>query len=315
MTERPTGHTNTNSNLERVLAAGEFAVCGELGPPRSADAEVIADHARHFHGYVDAVNITDNQTAIVRMSSIAAGALLREVGLEPVIQMTCRDRNRLAQQADLLGAAAMGLNTLLCLSGDHQVFGDEDTARNVYDIDSMHLLQMVRKMRDDRQFMSGTDLEGAEPRFFVGAAANPFADPFEFRVVRLAKKVAAGAEFIQTQAVYDVDRFARWMEAARDMGLHEKVSIMAGLVPPKSAGALRYMKNNVSGMRIPEELIRRMSGAQDPKEEGIQITVEIIQQVREIEGVRGVHIMPIMWESALPEIVSRAGLTPRPDLS
>ncbi len=314
MNEMPTGHTNTNSNLERVLAAGEFAVCGELGPPRSADAEVITEHARHFRGYVDAVNITDNQTAIVRMSSIAAGVLLRETGLEPVIQMTCRDRNRLAQQSDLLGAAALGLNTLLCLSGDHQVFGDEDKARNVYDIDSMHLLQMVRGMRDDRQFLSGSDIEGAEPRFFVGAAANPFADPFEFRVVRLAKKVAAGAEFIQTQAVYDVPRFARWMEAVRDLGLHERVSIMAGLVPPKSAGALRYMKNNVSGMRIPDELIRRMSGAEDPRDEGIQLTAELIEQVREIEGVRGVHIMPIMWESALPEIVTRAGLTPRPDL-
>ncbi len=304
----------TDSKLERILPAGEFAVCGELGPPRGADPNAIRKHAAELRGYVDAVNLTDNQTAIVRMSSIAAGVLVREQGLEPVIQMTCRDRNRLAQQADFLGAAALGLNTVLCLSGDHQVFGDDKTAKNVYDIDSMHLIQMVARMRDEKKFMSGSDIEGLEPRFFVGAAANPFADPFEYRVMRLAKKVKSGADFIQTQAIYDVERFAEWMKAVRDRGLHEKVHIMAGLVPPKSAGALRYMKKNVSGMRIPDALIRRMSRASDPRNEGINITVDIIREVKAIDGVHGVHIMPIMWEEALPVIVERAGLLPRPRL-
>ncbi len=304
----------SDSRLERILAAGEFAVCAELGPPRGADPDDIRKHLKYLRGYADAINLTDNQTAIVRMSSIAAGVLVKQEGLEPVIQMTCRDRNRLAQQADILGAAAFELNTILCLSGDHQVFGDERGAKNVYDIDSMHLIGMVKTMRDDKRFMSGSKIEGKEPRFFIGAAANPFADPFEYRVTRLAKKVRAGADFIQTQAIYDVKRFEQWMEAVRERGLHEKTYIMAGLVPPKSAGALRYMKNNVSGMRIPDALIRRMSRAGNPRDEGINITVEIIEQVRQIEGVSGVHIMPIMWESALPVIVERAGLLPRPTI-
>ena len=307
--------TKTDSHLEKVLTEGHFAVSGELGPPRGASRQDIEEKAEEYRGFVDAVNITDNQTAIVRMSSIGAGVIAKEKGLEPVIQMTCRDRNRLAQQSDLLGAYALGVNTILCLSGDHQVFGEQQGAKNVYDVDSVHLVQMVHQMREEKEFMSGEEIDDVAPRFFAGAAANPFGDPFEYRVIRLAKKVRAGADFIQTQAIYDMDRFKEWMQAVRQRGLHEKTYILAGILPPKSAGALRYMKYNVSGMRIPNHIIKRMSGADDARQEGVQITVELIEQLREIEGVSGVHLMPVMWEPILPVLVEKAGLLPRPQIT
>ncbi len=302
------------SNLEKLLSQGEFVVCGEMGPPQSADGDVIRRKVSYFKGYVDAVNLTDNQTAIVRMSSIAAAAILLEQGLEPVIQMTCRDRNRIMQQSDILGASALGIKNVLCLSGDHQIFGNHSGAKNVYDIDSIQLVQMVKNMRDEKVFLSGDEIK-APPKMFVGAAANPFGDPFEFRVIRLAKKIAAGADFIQTQAIFDVGRFKKWMQMVRDRGLHEKVSILAGVLPVKSAGALRYMKNKVSGMTVPDELIDRMNKAEDPKKEGVKICIEIIEQVREIEGIKGIHMMPVMWESITSEVVEGAGLLPRPVLS
>lgn len=301
----------SGSNLEKVLASGEFAVTAELGPPKSADAEVVRRKAQYLRGVADAVNITDCQTAIVRMSSIAAGAIVMGEGLEPVIQMTCRDRNRIGIQADLLGAAALGAKNLLCLTGDHQTFGNHPEAKNVHDIDSIQLIHMVKGMRDDKKFQCGEDMD-VEPRFFIGAAENPFADPFEFRALRLGKKVAAGADFIQTQIVYNVEKFAKWMQMVRDLGLHEKVHILAGVAPLKSAGMAKYMKKFVPGMDIPAELVERMTAASNPKDEGINICVEIIKQVRDIEGVAGVHIMAIEWEEAVPVITERAGLLPRP---
>ncbi|MDK2931391.1 MAG: methylenetetrahydrofolate reductase [Bacillota bacterium] len=301
----------SRSNLERVLAAGHFALTGELGPPQSASAEVIRKKAEYYKGCADAVNITDNQTAIVRMSSIASAAILVGLGLDPIMQMTCRDRNRIAMQSDILGAYALGINNILCLTGDHQSFGNHPTSKNVYDLDSIQLIRMVRTMRDEKRFLSGDELK-AEPKMFIGAAENPFADPFEYRVVRLAKKVAAGADFIQTQAVFDIPRFSRWMEMVRDRGLHERVYILAGVIPVKSARALEYMKNEVPGMSVPDELIRRMEAAADPKEEGVRIAVETIQQLREIPGVAGIHLMPMMWEAIAPVVAERAGLLPRP---
>lgn len=301
----------SGSSLEKLLARGEFVVCGEMGPPQSCDALVIRRKASYFKGCVDAVNLTDNQTAIARMSSVAAGAILLDEGVEPVIQMTCRDRNRIMLQSDILGAAALGIRNVLCLSGDHQSFGNHPQAKNVYDLDSIQLVQMLRIMRDEGKFASGDEIK-VPPPVFIGAAANPFGDPFEFRVVRLAKKVAAGADFIQTQAIFDVKRFAEWMRMVQDKGLSEKVFILAGVLPVKSAGALKYMKNNVSGMSIPDALVERMEKAEDPKEEGVKICIEIIEQVREIYGVCGIHIMPVMWESVIPTIVERAGLLPRP---
>ena len=333
-----TNHTSGNgylvgSNLERILRAGQFAVTSELGPPQSADATVIRKKAALLKGNCDAVNITDNQTAIVRMSSIGAGTIVVQEGLEPVIQMTCRDRNRLAMQSDLLGAYALGMRNLLCLSGDHQTFGNHPNAKNVFDLDSIQLVQMVAAMRDEHVFQCGEAFKGPEPRFFVGAAESPFANPVEFRTYRLAKKVKAGANFIQTQLIYDIDGFRAFMDKVRELGLHEKTYILAGVGPLKSPTMARYMKDNVPGLRVPDHLIERMERAGAPwagkskdeltkedkkaraaawQEEGIKICVELIQHLREIEGVAGVHIIAIEWEEAVRPIVEGAGLLPRP---
>jgi methylenetetrahydrofolate reductase (NADPH) len=301
----------SGTNLEKVLAEGRFAVTGELGPPKGTSADFVRRKAEILRNYVDAINITDNQTAVVRMSSVAACAILKQIGLDPVMQMTCRDRNRIAIQADILGAVALGVGNLLCLSGDHQKFGNHPESKNVHDIDSMQLIQMVRRMRDDAQFLSGDKVSGGV-RLFIGAAANPFADPFDFRPLRLEKKVRAGADFIQTQGVFDVERFARYMERVRERGLHEQVHILAGIIPMKSAGMARYMRDYVAGLSVPGELVERMEDAEDPKEEGVRITLEIIEQLREIEGVHGIHLMAVAWEDIVPVIVERAGLYPRP---
>jgi len=308
-----------DSKLERILAAGHFAVTAELGPPKSADIEVIKTKAGHLTGKVDAVNITDNQTAIVRMSSIAAGALAMQMGLEPVIQITCRDRNRIAIQSDVLGAAALGLRNILCLTGDHQCFGNHGTTKNVYDMDSIQLINVLKCMRDDKKFACGDEIRNGkkepivEPRIYIGAAANPFGDPFEFRVIRLAKKVNAGVDFVQTQCIYDMERFEEWMRQVRERGLHEKVRILAGVTPLKSAGMARYMRDSVAGLSVPDYYIERMEKAEDKAAEGIKICVEQIERFRDIEGVAGVHIMAIEWEHRVAEIVERAGLLPRPE--
>ena len=305
----------SGSNLERVLEAGYFAVTAELGPPQSADPSVIRKKAHLLKGYADAVNITDNQTAIVRMSSIAAGVIALSEGLEPVMQMTCRDRNRIMMQSDLLGASALGLKNVLCLTGDHQTFGNHPMAKNVFDIDSIQLVQMVKTMRDEKKFQCGDPI-AVEPRFFVGAAENPFADPFAFRAIRLAKKVAAGADFIQTQMIFNVDKFARWMDEVRERGLHEKVKILAGVGPIKTVGAARYMKTKVAGMDVPDAIVERMAAAPkgEARQEGIKLCVETIQRVKEIKGVAGIHLMAIEWEEAVAEICEKAGLLPRPQL-
>jgi methylenetetrahydrofolate reductase (NADPH) len=302
------------SRLEKILTAGEFAVTAELGPPQSADPEVIKKKTQYLLGNVEAANITDNQTAIVRMSSIAAAAVAMSCGIEPVVQMVCRDRNRIAMQSDILGAAALGVKNLLCLSGDHQKFGNHPQAAGVFDLDSMQLVAMVKRMRDDKQFLSGDPIKQGEPRLFIGAAANPFADPFEFRVARLAKKIRAGADFIQTQCIFDIDRFSRWVELVVKEGLHKKAYILAGLTPVRSAKALKYMKKEVAGMSIPDELVERMESAEDPKEEGIRMCLETIEKVESMEGVAGIHLMPIGWESITPVILERAGLLPRPQV-
>jgi len=303
----------TGSNLEKVINSGEFVVTGELGPPKSADVETLKHHAEMLGKHVDAYNITDNQTAIVRTSSIACGALLVQLGLDPIMQMTVRDRNRIAIQSDILGASALGIKNLLCLSGDHQCFGNEPGSKGVYDLDSMQLIRAVKNMRDEGKFIGEEELE-APMSMFIGAVENPFADPFEYRVDRLEKKINAGANFIQTQGVFDMERFREFMKRVVDRGLHEKASIMAGIIPVKSLGAARYMKNNVAGITIPDTMIDRLKGAEKKKEEGLKICIETIQECREIEGVAGVHVMAIAWEEIVPEIVERAGLYPRPEL-
>ena len=301
------------SNLEKVLKSGNFAVTGECGPPRGADAEVVKKKGSHLLGYVDGVNVTDNQTSVVRMSSFGASLLLKQIGLDPIMQMVCRDRNRIAIQSDILGAATHGINNLLCLTGDHQKFGDHPTAKNVFDIDSMQLIQTVKQLRDDGKFLGGDEVKG-KPDLFIVGAENPFADPFEIRAMRLAKKAAAGAQFIQTQCIFNVEKFEKWMEMVRDLGVHEKIYILAGITPCKSIGMARYMQKSVPGMDVPEALIERLKGVPKEKvaEEGIKICVETIERVRAIKGVAGVHIMAIEWEERVPEIVQAAKLYPRP---
>lgn len=305
----------SSSRLERVLTAGHFAVTSECGPPRGADPEAIRRKGELLRGVVDAVNVTDCQTAVVRMSSLSSCLLLKEMGFEPILQMVTRDRNRIAIQSDILGAAALGINNILCLTGDHQRAGDHPQAKNVFDLDSVQLIAAVKAMRDEGKFLNGEELT-VPPKLFIGAAANPFADPFEIRVLRLAKKVAAGADFIQTQCIYNLERFRDWMKQVVDMGLHEKVFILAGVTPLKSVGMARYMKNMVPGMEVPDELIARLKGVPKEKqpEEGVKIAIETVQQLKEIEGVSGVHIMAIEWEEKVREIAEGAGLLPRPEV-
>ena len=301
------------TNLEKVLESGGFAVTAEAGPPKGTSARVILRKGELLRSCCDAVNITDNQTAIVRMSSLAGCVLLKQQGVDPVMQMVTRDRNRIAIQSDVLGAIALGIGNILCLSGDHHKFGNHPTAKGVFDLDSIQLIQTLKNMRDEKKFLCGEDVSGEVP-IFIGAVENPYADPFEFRVVRLAKKVKAGADFIQTQAVYDVAKFARWMEMVRDQGLDKQVHILAGVIPIRSAGMARYMRDYVSGVSVPDDLVTRMEEAESAKDEGVRIPLEIIEQLKEIPGVHGVHIMAVGWEDIVPEIVERAGLLPRPIL-
>jgi methylenetetrahydrofolate reductase (NADPH) len=305
----------TPSKLEKILASGQMAVTSEVGPPRGSDPEVITRKAEMIKNHVDAVNVTDNQTSMTRLCSLAACIRLKLMGLEPVLQMVTRDRNRIALQSDILGAASFDIFNILCLSGDHQSFGDCPTGQNVHDIDSMQLIQTVRLMRDEGKFLGG-DLITRPPQMFVGAAENPFADPYEIRVPRLAKKIAAGVEFIQTQCIYNLDKFEDWVSKARDRGLTEQAYILAGLTPMKSVGMARYMKKRVPGMDVPDEIVKRLADTPKDKqaEEGLKICVESIQRLKEVKGVAGFHIMAIEWEEKVPEIVERAGLYPRPSV-
>jgi methylenetetrahydrofolate reductase (NADPH) len=303
----------TESRLKKVLSAGHFAVTAEVGPPKGADPEAIRKKGRLLKGFVDSANVTDNQTGVVRLSSLASCVILREEGLDPVLQMATRDRNRIALQSDVLGASALGIRNILCLSGDHPSLGNQPGAKGVFDLDSMQLLQVVRRMRDKGVVIGGDQLSSL-PDLFIGAVENPFGDPQQYRVRRLAKKVRAGAEFIQTQCIYNLDRFREFMAEVRDRGLDELVAILGGITPLKSVRMAEYMAGSVAGMDIPAPVIDRLKGvpAKEQRLEGIKIAVETIQALREIKGVRGVHIMAIEWEEAVPELVEKAGLLPRP---
>ena len=306
----------SGSKLERLLEGGTFAVTAELGPPKGPDTDLVRKKIGLLRGACDAVNVTDNQTAIVRLSSVATSALLVQNDLEPVMQMTCRDRNRLAIQADLFGGVALGVRNLLCLTGDHQVFGNHPGSKNVYDLDSVQLIQMTKRLRDEGLTLSGDTVEGAMP-LYIGGAANPFGDPFELQVLRVAKKATAGAQFIQTQCIFDVQRFTEWMKRIVDLGVAEKLHILAGVMPLKSAGAARYINNNVAGIYVPDALVKRMSSAgkgSKARDEGLKVAAETIQQVCQIAGVHGVHIMAVEWEEAIKPLAQMAGLLPRPVL-
>ncbi|MEI6153917.1 MAG: methylenetetrahydrofolate reductase [Deltaproteobacteria bacterium] len=305
----------TDSRLKRVLEKGHFAVTAECGPPKGADPKVIKSKGKILKGFADSVNVTDNQTGVVRLSSFAACVLLKKEGLDPVLQMTTRDRNRIALQSDILGASALGIRNVLCLSGDHQSFGNQPQAKGVFDVDSVQLIQLVRQMRDNGVVLGGDKLS-EPPRLFIGAVANPFADPFTYRAVRLGKKAAAGAEFIQTQCIYNLTRFREWMDKVRDLGLDEKTYILGGITPLKSARMAEFMNNQVAGMDVPDEIINRMKSvpATEQRQEGLKIAVETIQALKETRGVHGVHIMAIEWEEAVPQLVEAARLFPRPQV-
>jgi methylenetetrahydrofolate reductase (NADPH) len=303
----------SGSNLEKVLKAGHFAFTGECGPPKGANVKYLKEKFQYLKGNVDAVNITDNQTAVVRMSSLAASRLMIDEGLEPNFQMVCRDRNRIAIMSDILGAHALGIRNMLCLSGDHQTFGNHPEAKNVHDIDSMQLISLVKMMRDEGKFLNGDDID-VSPKLFIGAACNPFADPYEYRVYRLANKIEAGADFIQTQCIFNMDKFRDFIKKTVDMGLDKKCYILAGVTPMKNAGMARFMSKNVPGMDIPDSLIKRIEGVKkkDQAEEGIKFALEQIEEFKEMEGVAGVHLMAIEWEQKVPEIAERAKVLPRP---
>ena len=292
--------------LREKIESNQFIVCGEIGQPQSCDGDIIRAKSKHFKSYVDAVNITDNPSAVVKLSSMASAKILLEEDVEPIMQMTCRDRNRLAIQSDLLGAAALGIKNILCLTGDYQKFGDHPEAKGVFDLDSIQLIATVTNLNKGF-LLSGMEMKKAT-EFLIGGAANPFAKPFEMRLIRLYKKIEAGVKFIQTQPVFDMDLFTRWLEEAVKMGLHEKCAILAGVMPVKSAHVLEYMKEEVPGVKIDEEYINRMKNAKDPKEEGVKIAVETIQALKSLKGIRGVHLMPMMWESITPILVEEAGL-------
>lgn len=301
-----------HSLLHATLRRGRFAVTAEIGPPRSATVEPIRRKARALREWIDAANITDSQSAVVRLGSLAGSIAAMQEGVEPVMQLQCRDRNRIALQSELLSGAAMGIPNMLLLTGDHTRFGDHPDAKPVFDLDSIQLVWTARMMRDQRKLLSGKDLQVA-PRYLIGAVENPFAPPLRFRAERLGKKVAAGAQFVQTQFIFDVGIFARWMEDVRDLGMDKRCWILGGVGPVKSLRALEYMRNEVPGMYVPEEVMRRLRGVPSDKvsEEGIKLCAEIIQQVREIPGVAGVHVMAVSWEDAVPEILERAGIGKR----
>jgi methylenetetrahydrofolate reductase (NADPH) len=303
----------SGSRLERVLRSGRFAITAELNPPDSADPEDVYRAALVLSEVCDGINAVDASGAHCHMSSVAICALLTRAGYEPVFQVACRDRNRIAIQGDLLGAAALGVKNVLCITGDDVTNGDQPEAKRVFDLDSIQLLQTARIMRDQHMFLSGRKLT-TPPRLFLGAAANPFVPPYEWRPQRLAKKIAAGADFIQTQYCFDVPRLRTFMRHVRDLGLHERAYILVGVGPLRSARAAEFMRSKVPGVIIPDVIVERLQ--KTPKKrrraEGKQICTEIVQQVREIEGVAGVHIMAYRQEELVAEIIQDAGLLPRP---
>lgn len=302
---------NYRSNLERVLSENRFAVTAEIGPPKGSDPNKIREKGEMLRGCADAFNVTDNQTAVVRMSSMAGCCILLNMNLEPVMQMACRDRNRIALQSDVLGAAAIGVKNILCITGDHQSFGNHPDSKGVYDVDSIQLIQIIKNMRDKGIFQSGDEILSGRPEIFIGAATNPFIDPYELTVGRLEKKIQAGADFIQTQTVFNVDKFNMWMDEVRSRGLEKKTHILAGVTPLKSLKMTERMKYHVPGVDLPGEIFKRMKHATDPKKEGHDIALDIIKEVKKIKGVHGVHITALFWEDIIPSLVKESGLLPR----
>ncbi len=300
------GHVS-RGRLERVLRRGEFAVTAELNPPDSADPQEVYERAAIFDGWVDGINAVDASGANCHMSSVGICALLTRMGYAPIMQIACRDKNRIAIQGDVLGAAAMGVANMLCLTGDGVQAGDQPGAKPVFDLDCMSLLETVRTMRDEQRFLSGRPIT-SPPHVFLGAAINPFAPPYDFRPHRLAKKIAAGAQFVQSQYCYDVPMLREYMKRVVDMGLHEKCFILVGVGPLASAKTAKWMRSNVPGVHIPDAVIKRLEGAEKQKREGKRLCIDIMNEVKEIEGVSGVHVMAYRQEEFVAEIVHESGV-------
>lgn len=300
------------SNLERVLSENRFAVTAEIGPPKGSEPNKIREKGEMLRGFADAFNVTDNQTAVVRMSSMAGCCILMNMDLEPVMQMACRDRNRIALQSDTLGAAAIGIKNILCVTGDHQSFGNHPDSKGVYDVDSIQLIQIIKNMRDEGIFQSGDEILSGKPDVFIGAAANPFTDSYKISLDRLEKKIIAGVDFIQTQTVFNIDKFNGWMDEVRSLGLDKKVHILAGVTPLKSLKMTERMKYHVPGVDLPEEIFERMKKSTDPKKEGYNISLDIIKGIKKIKGVHGIHITALFWEDIIPSLVKESDLLPRP---
>jgi 5,10-methylenetetrahydrofolate reductase len=300
-----------SSHLQRLLESGHFVLTAEIGPPMSADGDVIRRHVAAMRGCVDSINLTDNQTAMVRISSVAAAAIVQQEGVEAAVQMTVRDRNRIGLQSDLLGLAALGIRNVVCMSGDHPCNGNHAMAKPVYDLDSITWLQTASRMTNEGVFFNGDPIK-VPPQLFVGAVENPFAPPFDYRPIRVQKKADAGARFIQTQCTFDVARLRTFMAQLGELGLFDRVKVLVGITPLKSAKMAERMYGDVPGVSLPEAMLLRMRGAADPEAEGIAIALETIDEVRAIPGVSGIHLMPVFWEKVIPVIAERAGLLPRP---
>ncbi len=301
-----------NSRFEHLLNSGHFVVTAEVGPPKNSNPNIIQNKASLLKGYADAFNITDNQTAVVRLSSMAGSVLLQQLNMEPIMQMTCRDRNRIALQSDILGANSLGIQNILCLTGDHQSFGNHPQSKGVYDIDSIQLLQILKDMRDHHIFANGEPIKESPPHLYLGAACNPFAEPFDFRIQRLEKKIHAGAQFIQTQSVYNTDRFFQWMDAVKSQGLDKKVHILAGITPLKSLKMTERMKYHVPGVDVPDKIHNQMKNAKNEKDTGFSIALDLINTLKKCPGLHGIHITALFWEDVIPSLIRQANLYPRP---
>lgn len=299
------------THLQQVLDQGDFAVTAEIGPPKGSNPQSILNKTEQLNGCADAFNITDNQTAVVRMSSLAGACLVHQQGMEPIFQMACRDRNRLALQADILGASALGIHNMLFVTGDHQSKGNHPHAKGVFDIDSVQLISIVKNLRDMHIFENQEPLKSKPPQVFIGGVANPFVSSINLRVDRLEKKIRAGADFIQTQSVFNLPRFEEWMDSVRDRGLDERVHILAGITPLKSVKMMQRMKYHVPGVDIPDSLEKRILDAEDVQKEALLLTDELIRSIKSIKGVHGVHITALFWEQKIPEIVKKSGLLRR----
>jgi len=305
----------TKSNLARILDSGQFAVTAEISAPQNTEFDTVRKNVNFIKGYVDAFNVPDGQAAVVAMPSWAVCLVGMQEGLDAIVHMTCRDQNRIALQMNILAISAFGVNNVLCLSGDPIHFGNHPKAKPVFDLDSIQLIRMVKQLRDERKFDNGQVIVGAEPRLFIGAAINPSTQPLEATVDRLRDKVGAGADFVQTQPIYNTERFKKWMELVRERGLHRQVKIIGGITPLMSLAAARYMKTKVPDMDIPDRILERLRNVRNKEEaaeEGIKIAVETIGQLKQTEGVAGVHIMTLQREELVPKICSAASLYPRP---